>query len=102
MEVSDLREQVTQLQSASGHLDWIWDAWWRLGDERPHIVTGMPAPMGATLIKSVPGKIGWSSVVMWCDVNGYGSDDREMLDLCIQAMDRAYLEWWAERNKPGK
>lgn len=89
------------MQTTSGHLDWIWDAWWRLGDERPHVVTGMSSPMGATLIKSVPGKIAWSAVVMWCDVHGYGADDREMLDLCIQAMDRAYLEWWSERNKPG-
>ena len=61
----------------------------------------MSSPMGATLIKSVPGKIGWSSVMAWCDVHDYGADDREMMDLCIQAMDRAYLELWAERNKPG-
>lgn len=61
----------------------------------------MGAPMGGVLIKSVPGKIPWTSVLAWATAHDYTPDDRDMLDRCIQAMDAVYLEWWAEKNKPG-
>lgn len=95
-----MREKVERAPAGMGHLDWIWDAWWRLSDERPHIVSGMSAPMGATLIKSIPGKIPWSVVDHWCSAHGYDDDDRDMMDACIQSMDAIFLDWWAAKNKP--
>lgn len=101
-EIAELRNEVDDTPDAAPWLDWIWEAWWRLSDERPHIVTGMSAPMGGSLIRSVPGKISWSSVARWCDAHGYGDEDRDMMDRCIQSMDAVYLQWWTEKNAPKK
>lgn len=100
-EIQQLRNEVDDTPDPTPHLDWIWEAWWRLGDERPHIVTGMSAPMGGSIIRSIPGKIPWSVIAHWCDAHGHGDEDRDVMDRCIQSMDAVYLNWWTEKNKPG-
>ena len=95
-----MRLQVDEVANTIPHLDWIWEAWWRLGDERPHVVTGVGTGMGGIMIRSVPGKIAWTAVRSWCDGHGYGDDDRDMLDYCIQSMDGVFIPWWVDKNKP--
>lgn len=84
-----------------GH-DWIWRCWWRLHQgSRPSEVSGIAAPLGVTMIRSVPGCLPWTAVVAWAERNGLGQSDEEFLDRCIQEMDQEFLKWWwEENNKP--
>jgi hypothetical protein len=69
---------------------WIWRAWHRLSDDRPHFGGGL-GPM-------MPGNIPWSMVYQWAMAYGMTRGELVMLDVCIQRMDRTYREWWAGRQ----
>lgn len=88
------RDDLTLAQQPS-EWDDIWRAFWRLDDERPHVVTGVAHPMGGLLIKSIPRRIPWSSVLRWCQVYGL---DLELAERCIGEMDAIYLKELAGRG----
>jgi len=88
------KQQLERAHAPSPY-DQIWQAFWRLNDERPQLIQGMAQPMGIMLIKSVPQRIPWSSVARWCEVYGL---DLEMAERCILAMDAIYLKDWSARN----
>lgn len=46
----------------------------------------------------IPGPIAWRDVNTWCDIHGYDDEEREMLDKCVQAMDRVFLTWTAQQR----
>lgn len=75
--------------------DDLWRAFWRLDDERPHIVTGVAHPLGGILIKSIPRRIPWSAVLRWCQVYGI---DLDLAERCIGDMDAIYLKELASRG----
>ena len=83
--------------SSSSPFDPIWDAFWRLGDERPYVVQGAAQPLGVTIITSAPRPIPWSAVAHWCAVHNL---DLDIADRCIQSMDAIYLKDWAAKNVP--
>lgn len=70
---------------------WIWRAWWRLSDDRPWVPQGMEAAR--------PGRIPWTAVAAWCDRNGYGPDDEDLLEKGLAAMDAEWLAWHAEQRR---
>lgn len=72
-------------------LEWIWRAWQRLHPDRPHYGGGMGP--------SVPGRIPWSTVRLWCKHHGLRKGEMNMLDLCFGALDGQYLEWWQSKQK---
>ena len=82
-------------------LAWIWRAWSRLHDERPHITTGFAVPMGAIIIIPRPQKIPWSKVMAWAQTYALSDQDTDILDYCIQELDKEFLEWWVAQNKSG-
>lgn len=59
----------------------------------------MSHPMGAVIITPKPLPIPWEVVMEWADRADLDDDEREMLDTCVQAMDRVFDEIWTERNK---
>jgi hypothetical protein len=94
--------RLTELVEAtpSPGWDWIWDAFWRLEGDRLWKVQGVSTPMGATMVMSVPGPIPWSVLVRWCDEHDRGPDDRDLLEVCVRAMDAIFLPWWHNRHRP--
>jgi hypothetical protein len=69
---------------------WIWRAWHRLCDDRPHYAGGMGPP--------IPGNIPWSIVRLWASEHKMSEGEFAMLDTCIQRMDSAYRDWWLMNN----
>lgn len=78
----------------------IWEAFWRLDTDRPHRTQGMAAPMGGSLIMSVPGPIPWTVLQDYCDRTGQSPEDRDLMEVCIRKMEDIYLPWWLEKNRP--
>ena len=87
--------RLLAIAQAPSPWDLIWQAFWRLGDERLHLVQGFAHPLGATLITSTPRPIPWSVVVRWCEIHGL---DLDLTERCILAMDAIYLKDWTSRN----
>jgi hypothetical protein len=59
--------------------------------------------MGGMLIKSVPGRLTWSSVRSWCQHHCYSGEDMTFLERCLAAMDEEYLLWWGrQQGQQGK
>jgi hypothetical protein len=75
---------------ADASLDWIWRAWHRLSDDRPRYGGGMGP--------SVPGRIPWMVVQAWSRHHRLHRGEMQMLDLCLGAMDAAYIAWWSEQQ----
>jgi hypothetical protein len=73
-------------------LEWIWRAWHRLSDDRPHFGGGMGPP--------IPGRIPWSVVHLWAEHHELQKGEMDMLDLCLGQMDVVYLEWWRSIQPP--
>ncbi|EHM01424.1 hypothetical protein HMPREF9946_02163 [Acetobacteraceae bacterium AT-5844] len=69
-------------------------AFWRLNEERSHIITGFAAPMGAMVLKPKPQRIPWSAIVRWCEWHGLPPQEAAFLDRCISALDTEFLAWW--------
>jgi hypothetical protein len=89
-----------EVPDADPAFEWIWKAWARLHrGERPHGTVGVSSGLGAMMIKPVPLPLPWSAVRAWADHYGYGEEDFELLDHCIQALDDVYLRWWADAQK---
>lgn len=80
---------------------WTWRAWNALHHERPHTTEGMAAPMGGTMIRSVPGRITWSSVIRYAEHHGYGHAQTEFLLRVLEKLDETFLEWWSEHARSG-
>lgn len=47
----------------------------------------------------MPGRIPWRVVMEWADRNGFGQDDADLLDACIQRMDEIFEAWHTERQQ---
>lgn len=49
---------------------------------------------------SVPGSISYSSVVFWADAHEMSYYERQILDVCMLAMDEVYRGWYMAKNAP--
>lgn len=94
-----LEQKLAAAPAADPEWDWIWEAWWRLNDDRHTEVSGMGMPMGGTVIQSRPRRIPWTAVDRWCERYGYGQDQSDLFDECLMAMDAVYIRWFADRQK---
>jgi len=79
---------------------WIWRAWEALSDGRDHLTTGITAPMGGSIITSMPRPITWLALQRWVEARFIGEDDAEMMSNCIRQMDVVFLAWWRKQNQP--
>ncbi|WP_349934943.1 hypothetical protein [Acetobacter sp. A11-2] len=78
---------------------WIWRAWHRLSASRQRFPQGFSVALGATVFESSPGMIPWEVVQAWAQHHGYTHAEMALLDRCIVAMDRVFIEDWAQRMK---
>lgn len=85
MLVEILEQDAPEVDAAT---NWIWRAWQRLHDDRPHYGGGMGP--------SVPGRIPWTTIMAWARHHNLQDGETAMLDACLVAMDAAYLEWWQQ------
>lgn len=67
----------------------LWRAWWTLHYDRPQTGGGMGEP--------IPGRIPWRDQVLWCELHPHV--DLDVLTAVTEAMDRVYLQSWADDAK---
>ena len=79
--------------------DWVWEAWWMLGNDRPTEVVGSAIAMGGMAIMSRPRGIPWTAIDRWCERNGYGDDRAAMLTRCMAEMDRVFIDHWDAKQR---
>jgi hypothetical protein len=76
---------------------WIWHAWHSLHDDRAFLVEGVSAALGATIIRSRPGRIPWSRVRLWARFHRMTRSETQLLYAGIRSMDDVFLEDWQRR-----
>lgn len=64
--------------------EWIWRAWWRLQMDRE--MTGIG--LSGLHLRRIP----WTTLAAWCDWHGHGPAELDLLDHCVQALDRTWIE----------
>ena len=75
-----------------------WRAWMELSGDRAYAVSGFAAPMGGMMIQSRPLPLSWAVVQQWCDRAGFGEEYRGFVAACVRAVDRAFLDNWAQEQ----
>lgn len=75
-----------------------WRAWMELSGDRAYAVSGFAAPMGGMMIQSRPLPLSWAVVQQWCDRAGLGEECRQFVTECVRAVDRAFLDNWAQEQ----
>lgn len=87
------------VEEVQPELMWIWRAWHRLTHDRQWQTRGFGMPMGGTMITPFPCSLPWTAMRAWSEAHGYTESEELFLDHCLLALDKVFIEWFAEQQK---
>lgn len=79
--------------------EFAWSAFWRLHDDRPHVITGsvIAAGMGgATIIEPRPGRIPFSAIDRYARRFGIAGSAFDLMLALLDKLDSEFMAWEGE------